>query len=292
MERRTFLASCAGAAGLAGGIGSVAMGAIPAGKPFAKLPLKIAAPYGWFDGTPLERFEQAAAWGLPALEWLGPDKDPKVLKEASDKTGVKWSCILGVGAIAKDQMVLLEDHDRLEKQFRERIELAKKLGVTKLVGLSGETRGDITYDRHMVNVIKCLKRLAPIAEDNEVMIVMETLNQLRNHEGYWLTTTDQAAVIVEAVDSPSVKQLYDIYHQQITEGNLIPNITDNIDNIGHVHVGDTPGRKQPGSGEIHYSNVFKALAKTGYDGWVALECGYTDTAESALQDVLDCFSWA
>ncbi|MFO7974613.1 MAG: TIM barrel protein [Candidatus Hydrogenedentota bacterium] len=292
MKRRSFLASCAAGAGAMSALSSTAIAATKESKPFASLPLKIAAPYSWFDGSPAERLAQAAEWGLPAVEWLGPNKSAEELREASEKTGVKWSCIGGVGAIAAGQMVQPKEHDRLEEHFGERIEFGKSIGVSTFVGLTGNTRIDATHDQQMAYVIECLRRLAPIAEENGVTLAMEALNPLVDHEGFFLTRTDQTMLILEAVDSPNVKMLFDIYHQQITEGNVTRNFMNNLDRIGHFHVADNPGRKQPGTGELSYPYIFKSIAGTDYDGYVALECGYTtDTADEALAQVADCFNW-
>jgi len=293
MKRRSFLASCAAGAGAMAALSSTAIAATKESKPFASLPLKIAAPYSWFDGSPADRMAQCAAWGLPALEWLGPDKSAEELRDAAQKTGVKWSCIGGVGAIAPGQMVQPKEHGRLEENFRERIAYGKTIGCTTLIGLSGNTRDDVSYDRQMMYVVQCLRRLAPIAEENGVTIVMELLNTLVDHHGYFLTRTDQALLLLEAVNSPNVKMLFDIYHQQITEGNVIRNLCENIERIGHIHVGDNPGRNQPGTGELNYPNIFKAIASKNYQGYVSLECGYTTaTADEALAQVADCFNWA
>jgi len=113
-------------------------------------------------------------------------------------------------------------------------------------------------------------------------LVLEPLNILVNHMGYYLTTTEESAEIIREVGSDYVKILYDVYHQQITEGNIINNIKNNIDLIGHIHIGDVPGRKQPGTGEINYKNVFKAIKETGYEGYVVFECGLTEPVEVAV----------
>ena len=107
------------------------------------------------------------------------------------------------------------------------------------------------------------------------MIVLEPLNILVNHMGYYLVTTEQAVRMIKAVDSPNCKILFDIYHQQISEGNVIRNATENIDLIGHFHIGDNPGRQEPGTGEINYDNVFRAIRDAGYDRYLAFECGRT-----------------
>jgi hydroxypyruvate isomerase len=121
------------------------------------------------------------------------------------------------------------------------------------------------------NIVAALKAGAPIAEEAGVTLVLEPLNVLVNHKGYYLATSAEAFDILREVDSPNVKLLFDIYHQQITEGNLIANITANIGLIGHFHAADNPGRNELGTGEINYANVFKAIAATGYAGYVGLE---------------------
>ncbi|HDP35496.1 MAG TPA: hypothetical protein ENN29_10350 [Candidatus Hydrogenedentes bacterium] len=304
MKRRSFLASAAAGAGVFATGSSKIATAAPEGRPFAHLPLKISCSYGWLSdclpkgSSPMDVFKLAAEWGFPAVEHLGAGGDRRNYEkyaEASRETGVNWSCIMGAGRIAQGEMLDVSQHDRLEKQCRESIEQAKGLGCKCIVGLTGETHSEwtITYDKCAQNVIKFLRRVKGMLEDNGVIMVLETLNQLRDHQNFWLTTTDQAQMIVLAVDSPNVKQLYDIYHQQISEGNLIPNLRANIDGIAHIHIGDNPGRKQPGTGEINYPNVFKAIAETGYDGYLAVECGYTDGPENAIRDLLKCFDgWA
>ena len=142
MKRRSFLASCAAGASVLASSGNTAFAALKETKPFADLPLKMSAPYSWFDGSPAERLAQAAEWGLPAVEWLGPNKSVEELREASESTGVQWSCIGGVGAIAPGQMVDPKEHDRLEEHFRGRIEFGKAIGCTTLIGLSGNARDD------------------------------------------------------------------------------------------------------------------------------------------------------
>ncbi len=305
MKRRSFLtAAAAGAGTLAVAPGRLAIGAVPEGRPFANLPLKVACSYGWLKdclpegSSPLDIFKLAAEWGFPAVENLGAGEDKdnySQFVEATNATGVKWTCISGAGRITQGEMLDVSQHDRLEEQCKTAMEQAKGLGCNCIIGLTGETssKRTLTYDKCAQNVITFLRRIKGLLEENGILMVLETLNQLQDHQNFWLATTDQAQLIIQAVDSPNIKQLFDIYHQQITEGNIIRNLCNNIDGIGHIHIGDNPGRKQPGTGEINYPNVFKALAKTNYSGYVAVECGYTDTAESAIRDLLKCFEgWA
>lgn len=289
MNRRDFMMASAVAGGAAALLKGMKAAAAPQG-PFADLPFRMSVPIDFFDGTTDQKLEKVAQWGFPAYEWLGPEGDFAAIRAKSDALGLELSCIVGAGAIAPRQMLDPDDHDRVVAQFKGRIELAKQLNCKRLIGLSGNTRKNVPTDKQTEFMVKCLKRLAPMAEENGLMIVLEALNPLVDHKGYFLTRTDQTMEIIEEVKSPNVKMLFDIYHQQITEGNVIRNFTKNIKNIGHFHVADNPGRKEPGSGELNYTNIFKAIADTGYDGFVALECGSTtDNNEDILKATLKCF---
>jgi hydroxypyruvate isomerase len=293
MERRSFLA--AGAAALVGAsaiLPETAATEPPADKPFANAKLRFAAPLDWFPGRrPVDKLEGVAAWGLPAYEWLWPIGDPDAIRAKADALGLEYSCMVGAGAISAGWMVQPEEHDKTVEQFRERVVVAKKMNCKRLVGLTGNARTDVSAEQQTEYVVQCLKRLAPIAEENDVTIVMELLNPLVDHHGFFLTRTDHAVEIVKAVGSPKVKLLFDIYHQQITEGNVIRNLRENIQYIGHFHVADNPGRNEPGTGELNYANIFRAIAETGYDGLVALECGWsTGNHEDALRATLACLA--
>ncbi len=294
MNRRNFMASCGAAAGATAFFQSMAaLGAVPGDKPFAKSKLRMSCPLDFFKPKdPLQRLEEAAAWGFSAYEWLGPSGDLDALRKKADSLGMELSCMVGAGRIGPGTMVTTEDHDKVFEQFKERVAMAKKLNCKHLVGLSGNVRDDISMEQQTQNVVACLKRLAPIAEENNVLLCCELLNPLVDHKGYFLTRTDQAVPILKAVDSPNVKMLFDIYHQQITEGNVIRNLTANIDNIGHFHVADNPGRKEPGTGELNYKNIFKAIASTNYKEFVALECGHsTKNYEDTLNATLACLDF-
>lgn len=292
MNRRGFISTCAAATGAASIMHSTISAAEPpSDKPFSKLPLRMSAPVDWFPGPMEQKLETAAAWGLPAVEWLGANGDGKAFRKKAESVGIELSCMGGTGKIAPGFMVLPDDHDAVVAEFEKRVALGKDFGCKHLIGLSGNTRDDASYDEQMEYVIACVKRLAPIAEKNDVILVLEALNPLVDHKGYFLTTTAQSMAIVNAVASPNVKMLFDIYHQQITEGNVIRNFTENIDRIGHFHVADNPGRKEPGTGELNYTNIFKALAKTGYKDFVALECGHSNkNYEDTLRATLACFA--
>lgn len=293
MQRRTFLSACTAALAGTGRFQPGASAAISDDKPFANVKLRMSAPLDWFPGRrPEEKLDGVAAWGLPAYEWLWPIGDYEAIRARADTLGLELSCISGAGAIAEGGMVNPDDHDRLVEYFTARIKVALQLNCKHLVGLTGNARDDVSYDQQTAYIVQCLKRLAPIAEDNDVILVMEALNPLVDHPGFFLTRTDQTMDILSEVDSPNVKMLFDIYHQQVTEGNVIRNATEHIDQIRHFHVADNPGRHEPGTGELNYTNIFKAIAATGYTGFVALECGHsTGNHEETLRATLACLDW-
>src|SRR4029077_20010869 len=147
----------------------------------------------------------------------------------------------------------------------------KRLGSKTLIVTTGiEDRSMPRADQH-AHYVTALKAVAHMAEDAQVTLVLEPLNTKVDHPGYYLQTAKEGFEILDEVGSPSVKMLFDIYHHQIMEGNVIADITKNISKIAHFHVADVPGRHEPGTGEINYANVFRAIAASGYQGFVGLE---------------------
>jgi len=285
MDRKTFLTSGGAVVGLA------AMGSRPAVRrahaaeagemdpaTLGKTDLKIALQPQMFGGKDfLKQLEQVAYYGYPAFERLSTGGiDIDATRKKMDELGLVWTCISGAGRIAPGNMSNEEEHPEQEQRFRKAVAAAKRLNIKRILALTGNKRDDITQDQQTAIVVKGLKRLAPIAEKEGLTIVLEMLNVLVDHAGYFLVYTPHGVEIIQGVNSPNVKLLYDIYHQQISEGNLINNITKNIQHIAHFHIGDNPGRKQPGTGEINYKNVFKAIHETGYDDFLSMECGYTE----------------
>lgn len=195
------------------------------------------------------------------------------------------------------------------KKVRESVDIAKRVGAKWFTVVPGsvdqQAASTEKWNKYggrrlapgyqFANTIELLRRCAEIIEPHGLVMVLEPLNWYANHGGVFLQQSDQAYAVCKAVNSPSCKILFDIYHQQITEGNLIPNIEQCWDEIGYFQAGDNPGRKEPGTGEIHYSNVFKTifdkskatqrefivgmehgLSKRGKEGELALIQAYRD----------------
>src|SRR5699024_2840131 len=123
-----------------------------------------------------------------------------------------------------------------------------------------------------------------LCEAAGIVLEVEPLNGLVDHPGHFLQRSDEAVEIIDQVNSPYVKLVFDVYHQQITEGNVIRNATQYMEQINHYHIADNPGRNQPGTGELNYINILNAIQDTGYDGFIGLECGYTIDTDEALID--------
>jgi len=243
---------------------------------------------GWVPGSYAEKVRAAAALGWKAIEplcWLG--EDLPAARAAIDETGCAISAILVQSADKQAAKLIGNDHGIVHEDAREAftraigetLEAAKTLGCTTIVVTSGNERPGVPREAQHGNIVAALRAALPVIKGSGVQLALEPLNVLVNHKGYYLTTSEEGAQIVKEVGSPQVKLLYDVYHQQITEGNLIDNINRYSRQIGHFHVGDVPGRKEPGTGEINYRNVFRAIAGTGYEGYVVFECGRTEPVE-------------
>lgn len=157
-------------------------------------------------------------------------------------------------------------------EIEESVEVAKRVNATWMTVVPGfvDLRLDMGYQT--ANVVESLRRASEILEPHGLVMVLEPLNPL-NHPGLFLTEIPQAYQVCRAVDSPACKILDDLYHQQITEGNLIPNIDMAWDEIGYFQIGDNPGRKEPTTGEINYKNVFKHIHSKGFTGILGMEHG-------------------
>lgn len=166
-----------------------------------------------------------------------------------------------------------EVRDFLKSKMQEGIEVARRTGFKTALVVPGRYDERLHPDYQRANVIDNLKYCAEIMEPEGITLVIEPLNTLHDHPGLWLTQMPQAYQVCDAVNSPSVKIVEDMYHQQITEGNLIPNIEACWDQIAAFHVGDNPGRNEPTSGEINYKNIFKYLRSRDYEGVICMEHG-------------------
>ncbi len=169
------------------------------------------------------------------------------------------------------------------KGLRKSCEAAKKAGVGSLVTQSGSDTGAPRSFQHE-SIVKALNEAIPILEENGTMLMIEPLNIYVEHKDAYLWSSAEAFEIVREVNHPLVKIVYDIYHQQITEGNIIPNIVNNTDCIAHIHCAGHPGRIELQKGENDYNVIFEAIEKSDYEGACGLEYNPTMGSEESLKE--------
>lgn len=168
------------------------------------------------------------------------------------------------------------------------VEVAKRVNATWMTVVPGFVDLRLNMAYQTANVVESLKQACAILEPHGLIMVLEPLN-FRDHPGMFLSESPQAYQLCKAVQSPSCKILFDIYHQQIQEGNLIPNIEACWDEIAYFQIGDNPGRKEPTSGEINYRNIFKMIEAKGYDGILGMEHGNSKSGKGGEQAVIDAY---
>lgn len=242
----------------------------------------------------LERFAKAKEAGFDYVEfWNWCDKDIDAIERTMKEIGIGVATFQGS---IRGVMVDKNDKDVYIEDMKKSIQVAQRLGAKAIFCMSDIMQEDRSVKPHAyeipaeemrANTIAVLKELAPVAQQAGIMLVIEPLNTLVDHAGYSLYSSKEGVEIVKAVNSPSVRLLYDAYHMQIMEGNIIDTIRNNWQHFGHFHIADVPGRNQPGVGELNYGNILKALKQTGYQGLVGFEfspVGKSD--EEVIADVL------
>ena len=179
--------------------------------------------------------------------------------------------------------------DEFVQNVKDSVDVAKRVNATWMTVVPGYVDLGLEMAYQTANVVKALRRASEVLEPHGLVIVLEPLNWWANHAGQFLTEIPQAYEICRAVNSPSCKILFDIYHQQISEGNLIPNIDKSWLEIEYFQIGDNPGRKEPTTGEINYLNVFKHIYSKGYKGVMGMEHGNSKTGKDGEMAVIEAY---
>ncbi len=284
MQRRSFLKSSAVATGalVTGGMAHAsAASATAAGKHQFKL--KYAPHFGMFKHSAgenlMDQIQFMADAGFTAMEDNGMKEREVHIQEKIASKMANLNMEMGVfvahSIYWSEPSLTSGKTDKLDQflsEIKESVEVAKRVNARWMTVVPGfvDLRKDMDYQT--ANVVNALRRACEILEPHKLTMVLEPLN-FRDHPGLFLNKMAQGFSICKAVNSPSCKILDDLYHQQIHEGNLIPNIDLAWDEIGYFQMGDNPGRKEPTTGEINYLNVFKHIHKKGYTGIMGMEHG-------------------
>lgn len=307
MKRRDFLEAGlkAGTAfGAGAALGPSVAGA--AGQGRTEVPrrptfkMAYAPHFGMFEAHAGEdlvsQLEFAAEQGFTAWEDNGmrgrPIETQERLADAMERLGIRMGVFVAHD-IAWDEPNLASGDPEKRKQFlediRSSVEVAQRVGATWMTVVPGRVDQGLEPGYQRANVIESLRQAAEILEPHDLVMVLEPLNPWANHPGMFLQRTPQAYEICRAVDSPACKILFDAYHQQITEGNLIPNIERAWSEIAYFQIGDNPGRNEPTTGEINYENVFEYIHSKGYDGILGMEHGNSQPGEAGEQAVINAY---
>ena len=298
MNRREFVHAgiVAGAAAMQAGSGFAQQ------SNRAKFRMKYAPHFGMFADSagndPIDQLKFAADQGFTAWEDNGMMRKAVPLQESIARTMQDLDMTMGVfvssGGFSGNEFATSTSkdlHDRLRTQMRKAVEVAKRVNARWSTFVPGQVSQKIEHDYQMANVIENLRVCAEVCEPAGLVLVLEPLNWWANHPGLFLTKIPQAYLICKGVNSPSVKILDDLYHQQVSEGNLIPNMDMAWDEIAYFQMGDNPGRKEPTTGEINYRNIFKHICEKGYTDVLGMEHGVSGRGKQGEQALIEAYRY-
>jgi hydroxypyruvate isomerase len=214
-----------------------------------------------------QRLEHVSALGFTAVEFGTRDG-----KDMNITLALKTALRLNISAFSGSTVPLVDpqQHARFEQEIMRTAALAVDLSCSHLIVHAGTAIPDLPREAQQASIIKALQRVAPIASDADLTILLEPLNPV-DHPGSYLFSSLEGFKIVQAVGSPHVRLLFNIYHQQISEGNLSARIEKLLPLIGYIRAADVPGRHEPGTGEINYEYIFALLREKQYKGYVGLD---------------------
>ena len=261
--------------------------------------LKYAPHLGMFKHSagedPLDQLNFMADQGFTAFEDNNMNTRPVAVQEKMAATMEKRNLTMGVFVAYKDfknptlSRGKAQDREEFLRQIASAVPVAKRVNAKWMTVVPGTIDLKLVEDYQTANVIESLKQASAILEPHGIVMVLEPLNWYQNHAGLFLKESPQTFQICKAVDSPSCKILFDIYHQQIQEGNLIPNIEKCWEEIAYFQIGDNPGRKEPTTGEINYKNIFKYIHSRGFKGILGMEHGNSRPDRAGEIDVIDAY---
>ena len=264
-----------------------------------KFNLKYAPHFGMFKNSAgdnlINQLNYIADQGFTAFEDNNLKKrtidTQNKMSKTMQKRGIEMGVFVAHTIHWKEPNLASGDNSKREqflKEIKESVEVAKRINAKWMTVVPGykDLRLDLSYQT--VNVVDSLKYACEILEPHGLIMVLEPLNFL-NHPGLFLTESPQAYEICKSVDSPSCKILFDIYHQQIQEGNLLPNIEKCWNEIAYFQIGDNPGRKEPSTGEINYKNIFKYIYNRGFEGILGMEHGNSKKGRDGEIAVIEAY---
>jgi hydroxypyruvate isomerase len=242
-----------------------------------------------------ERFGLAKKDGFEFVEfWSWEDKNLKRIKQICQDLNLKIASFSGDKGF---NLIDINEQDKYIEFIEKSIDSAKYLNCRTLVihsnalgenGIVVNSYDNISKEEKFINMERTLLKLKPIAEKVGITLALEPLNIWVDHVGNALTNTADTVGLLKKINSNNIKMLYDVYHMQIDEGNIIATLKDNINYIGYIHIADVPGRHEPSTGEINFSNVFKALKEIKYERIVGFELSPKVNSKTAVEVIKNC----
>ncbi len=281
MRRREFLGACTGAAVISA---ASELAAAPSAR--TATPTLERAPQGaqgppfslsvmlWtvYPKAPFEqRIDKVVEAGFTSLEMVEEYKNwtkDDYAKFRAKRRELKLTVDATSGI--SHSMVDPAQREALLNEIRAKLPVLEELESNKLILLTGDKVPGLSHEQMHNNVVESLKRAAEICAGKKVSILLENIDPEENPK-YFLTSVTEGFQIVREAKAPNVQFLYDFFHDQISEGNLLAKLDKNLDIISHVHIADVPGRHDPGTGEINFPNIFRKLGQLGFNGYVAME---------------------
>lgn len=268
-------------------------------KPKHEFKLKYAPHFGTFRklaGDDLvDQLKFGADQGFTAWEDAGmmnrSVEDQERIAKAMTDLGIEMGVFVAEASFNKPTFVGKDKQNREQvlRKIDRAIETAKRINAKWMTVVPGAYERNVPWDYQTSNCIDMLKQCSEKLEPHGLVMVLEPLNWWANHPGVFLHKIPQAYMICRAVGSPSCKILFDLYHQQISEGNLIPNINRAWNEVAYFQCGDNPGRKEPGTGEINFRRIFQHLHGKEYDGIIGMEHGASRKGPEGEQAVIDAY---
>ena len=271
MDRRELLKS--GAVLAAGALSAQGQQSLP-----AKAKITSSVMLWTLKGSFEEKLETAARSGVQSVEMVGEyaawtDPDIARMKKLARSFRLGMDVLIATPDWQKRPVSMVDPAQRENflADVRRVITVAQELEIPQILLMSGNAIPGRTHDEQYASLLEGCKRAGDLAAAANLTAIVEPLNSLVNHKGFFLTTCVEGAKLIRQADNPHVRLLFDIYHEQVQEGNVIRTLTEAADIVAVFHVADNPGRNDPGTGEMNYQNIYKAIQKTGYGGYVAME---------------------
>ncbi|MEP7273402.1 MAG: TIM barrel protein [Acidobacteriota bacterium] len=297
MDRRDFIASGVLTSAVVAGARGVSAGQL---APARKFKLKYAPHFGMFKNHAgedlVDQLKFMADQGFTALEDndlpARPVADQERIGQALSKLGIEMGVFVATKDFKNPTFALNrpEIRERFLADIRLAVDVSKRVNAKWCTVVPGCYDQRLEWDYQTANVIDNLRRCAEICEKAGLIMVIEPLNHRRDHPGLFLSKVPQGFLICRSVNSPSCKVLFDMYHQQITEGNIIPNIDLAWTEVAYFQVGDNPGRKEPTTGEMNYRNIFRHIHSKGFTGVVGMEHGNSKPGKEGEIAVIQAYA--